>query len=540
VTALREVWQLLTGSRALPVEPTFVGPDNVFASVLGVSELALTSVAASLVAASSLSAARADGRLLPVSLETCHVATAFHSERHARVNGQRAAPGFAPLSRFWPASDGWIRTHANYPWHETRLLSVLGVDADVDAVGAAIAKWDAAELEEAIFAANGCAAKVREPAAWDAHPHGTFIRNLRLLSLDRVGDMPARQKPASRRAMDGVRVLDLTRVIAGPVCTRTLAAHGADVLRIDSPSLPELDSQWIDSTPGKRSASLDFTTDAGRSALERLLDRVDVVVSGYRPGALDPFGLGPVQLAREHPGVILVTLSAWGDRGPWGGRRGFDSLVQAASGIACVEAGDDPQPGVLPAQALDHATGYLAAAATMAALTRQAAEGGTWHARLSLAQTAAWLLRAPRPSAVAAPPTWDPASYVVDLPRGTDVLSLVAPPGMLGGERLEWPSAPPESGADPPEWRSSSMTDVPPTSRLAGQLGYLFEERPEMRIASVDDLVERLNHEDRYSRARAAYPIQTDAFVRAHIDEFPPRITRAMVEEALQRLRSGD
>jgi crotonobetainyl-CoA:carnitine CoA-transferase CaiB-like acyl-CoA transferase len=252
-------------------------------------------------------------------------------------------------------------------------------------------------------------------------------------------------------------VLDLTRVIAGPVCTRTLAAHGADVLRIDSPGLPELEQQSIDSNPGKRSAFVDFASSTGRAVLDHLLADADVVVIGYRPGALSRFGLSPAALADSHPGVVVVTLCAWGEEMPWGGRRGFDSLVQAASGIARVEARGGDDPGVLPSQALDHATGYLAAAAVLCALARQAREGGSWYARLSLAHTAAWLLRASRShgaSRVAA--DVDVSEYVVDLGRGGDVVSLVAPPGMLGARALVWPGPPPELGADAPEWRTSS------------------------------------------------------------------------------------
>ena len=242
------------------------------------------------------------------------------------------------------------------------------------------------------------------------------------------------------------------------MCTRTLAAHGADVLRLDSPNLPELEQQWTDSNPGKRSAHVDFATSEGRATLDRLLDTADVVVAGYRPGALERFGLAPDQLSRRDRDVVLVTLCAWADRGPWAERRGFDSLVQAASGIARFEAGERSEPGVLPAQALDHATGYLAAAAAMIGLVRQMTDGGTWHARLSLAQTAARLLRMPRTDsgASSAGSDGDVEPYLVQMPRGSDMVILVAPPGRLGERRLAWPSAPPAPGADAPEWRRIS------------------------------------------------------------------------------------
>ncbi|MYR64088.1 hypothetical protein GTY54_50435, partial [Streptomyces sp. SID625] len=171
----------------------------------------------------------------------------------------------------------------------------------------------------------------------------------------------------------GVRVLDLTRVIAGPVATRTLALLGADVLRVDPPHLPELADQHADTGFGKRSAALDPATD--RAAFEELLAGADVVVTGYRPGALDRFGLSPEALAERRPALVVAELSAWGAYGPWARRRGFDSLVQVATGIAAVEGGDG-RPGALPAQALDHGTGYLLAAAVLRALTEQSHDGG--------------------------------------------------------------------------------------------------------------------------------------------------------------------
>lgn len=249
-------------------------------------------------------------------------------------------------------------------------------------------------------------------------------------------------------------MLDLTRVIAGPVATRTLAAHGADVLRLDAPQRPELPAQAWDTLSGKRSALLDLGADPGR--LEELLAGADAVVTGYRPGALDRFGLAPEALAQRHPGLVIVTLSAWGHDGPWGARRGFDSLVQAACGIALTEgtapvSGAAPVPGALPAQVLDHATGYLAAAATLLALRRQRREGGTHLARLALVATAGWLQALPRtdPEPV---PAVDPAPHLVTVAAPDGRLTLVAPPGTVGGRPLSWPPPPPAYGAAAPEW----------------------------------------------------------------------------------------
>ena len=251
----------------------------------------------------------------------------------------------------------------------------------LDDAPAAIAGREAVELETTLHAAGGVAAAVRTAARWRAvaGPPPPLVERREL-------------GPAAPRPVRRLRVLDLTRVIAGPVATRTLAAHGADVLRLDAPHLPEIPLQAWDMLPGKRSALVDL---GDAEARERLLAEADVVVTGYRPGALDRFGLAPEALAERYPGLVVVTLSAWGHEGPWSTRRGFDSLVQAACGIA-VDEGKPDAPGALPAQVLDHATGYLAAAGALLAVEQQRRGGGSHHVRFSLAGTAAWLQSLPR------------------------------------------------------------------------------------------------------------------------------------------------
>jgi crotonobetainyl-CoA:carnitine CoA-transferase CaiB-like acyl-CoA transferase len=266
------------------------------------------------------------------------------------------------------------------------------------------------------------------------------VARLPLLALTRVADGPPRDV-----ALAGLRVLDLTRVIAGPVAGRTLASHGADVLRLDGPRLPEDPAGLLETGPGKRHAVVDLASRSGRATAEELLAGADVVVQGYRPGALDAFGLDPAGLAERHPHLAVVRLRAWGEGGPWAGRRGFDSLVQAASGIADALATGDG-PGVLPAQALDHGTGHLAAAA-LRALSRRRAEGGVWSAELSLAQTAHALLAA-GPAPPEPPGDDDPARYLVELPSPGGPVTLVAPPGSP-----VWRTGPVPAGHDRPEWR---------------------------------------------------------------------------------------
>jgi hypothetical protein len=397
-----------------------------------VSGLALGSVAAQLLAANELT-----GACGGVHLDARHVGVAFRSERFVRLEGRSVGLGFAPLSRFWRTADGWLRLHGNYPHHRDAVLGVLGEDVE-----RAAATWRAEDLEAAVVDAGGAAAAVRTPEQWRAHPQGIAAAELPLLSLRRSVDGPLR-----RRELRGLRVLDLTRVIAGPVATRTLASHGADVLRIDGPRIPEDPDALLDTGSGKRHVTMDFTTPGGRRTVDALLSGADVVVQGYRPGALDAFGLAPEALAERHPHLVVVRLSAWGSTGPWRGRRGFDSLVQAATGIA-LRAGSAQAPGTLPVQALDHATGHLAAAVVLGALARQREEGGGWYGELSLAQTAHWLLAAPaepRDDGVEV----DATPYLQELPSARGTVGVVAPPGSP-----PWTAAADLSPTAAPQWRS--------------------------------------------------------------------------------------
>uniref|UniRef100_UPI001968ADBD CoA transferase n=1 Tax=Streptomyces scabiei TaxID=1930 RepID=UPI001968ADBD len=259
----------------------------------------------------------------------------------------------------------------------------------------------------------------------------------------------------------GLRVLDLTRVIAGPVAGRALALLGADVLRVDPPGLPEIPDQHTDTGSGKRSALLDLGRAADRRAFEELLAAADVVLTGYRPGALDRFGLSPHALAARRPGLVVAQLSAWGAYGPWAGRRGFDSLVQVATGIAAIE-GTREQPGALPAQALDHGTGYLLAAAVLRALTEQAEQGYGRVLRLSLARTAAWLTGGIGQTAEAdAEAATDrdegvaydgPEAWLAERDSPLGRLRYALPPLSFEGGPGDWARPPGPWGADEPRW----------------------------------------------------------------------------------------
>ena len=288
-----------------------------------------------------------------------------------------------------------MRLHTNFPHHRDGILKLLGCANTRDAVAAALKNWHAEQFETAATAAGMVVAAVRNFAEWDAHPHAAVIAAQPLMQIERIGDAPPTLlPPAGPRPLSGIRVLDLTRVLAGPVCGRTLAAHGADVLRITGGHLPSLGQGEIDVGRGKLQAALDLRDPGDQDRLRALVARADIFSQGYRPGTIAARGFAPEALAAINPGIVCVSLSAYGWTGPWGGKRGFDSLVQAATGINMAEAeafGTPEAPRPLPCQAIDHATGYLMALGAQACLLRRAVEGGSWHVRVSLARTGHWL-----------------------------------------------------------------------------------------------------------------------------------------------------
>lgn len=513
-------WALLGGEAELLERVSRVRRPELLPARLPVLELAYSTVAACSLAAAELSARRRGETDVPaVRIDDGAVATAFTSERRLLVD-DRAPAAFAPLSRFWPTADGWVRTHANYPHHRARLLAALGVPDDaadtaghstaggtdgralVDRVAAELGQREADEVETSVCAAGGLAVAVRDPSVWARHPQGVLAAGRPLIGTARLDQAPPLPLPALEPAghgpLHGVRVLDLTRVIAGPVATRTLALLGADVLRLDAPQLRELPAAHADTGFGKRSAPLDLSSRAGQATFEELLAAADVVVTGYRPGSLDRFGLAPESLAGRRPGIVVGQLSAWGAYGPWHRRRGFDSLVQAASGIAVAEsrhgelggvggefdahgnpdgspggpADPDNQvdgaagvPGALPAQALDHGTGYLLAAAVIRSLTEQRRGNcGSRLVRVALTQTASWLLNGltaepagerPHPRSTSDPDGVDqtPDAWLTETDGPLGRLRHALPPVRYDGSPLNWAAPPSPYGHDAPVWR---------------------------------------------------------------------------------------
>ncbi len=371
-----------------------------------------------------------------------------------RPVGWIAPSPWDPIAGDYEASDGWIRLHTNAAHHRDAALRVLGVDGTPAEVARAVRLWEADQLEAEVVAAGGCAARMRRPDEWRTHPQGAAVAAEPLVARGSTGedDADSLWRPTLERPLAGLRVLDMTRVLAGPVATRLLAGLGATVLRIDPFGWDEA-GILHDMTLGKRLARIDAADPHERERLHRKVSEADVVVHGYRPGALEGLGLGAEERAELRPGLVDVSLDAYGFTGPWAGRRGFDSLVQMSTGIADAGmravAADRPTP--LPVQALDHATGYLMAAAVLAGLRDRVTTGAGSAHRLSLARTALELEGArglPRAAIVRRP---EPEDGELMQTQWGPVRVLPAPLE-LPGVRIAWERPPRPLGSDDPSW----------------------------------------------------------------------------------------
>jgi crotonobetainyl-CoA:carnitine CoA-transferase CaiB-like acyl-CoA transferase len=381
--------------RARTVEFTG-GTDPILPTPFRIGETAAASLAATGLAAADLWELRT-GRRQEVAVDVRQATASLRSGHYLKMEKAQVSHERNPVMGMYPAKNGrWSYIHANFPNHRAAALKVLGVPEDKEAVRQAVAKWDALELEEAIIAAKGAGGMVRSMAEWAQHPQAAAIASQPLMEIVKIGDSPPEKFPDGDRPLSGIRVLDLTRVLAGPTCARTLAEHGADVLKITGPHLPNIGYQEFDTGHGKLSAHLDLRQPQDLATLKGLVREADVFSQGYRPGTLGDRGLSPEELAKLRPGLVYVSLCAFSHVGPWASRRGFDTVVQNVSGITMRQGelfpGAEPGPQFYPVSAIDYLTGYLMAFGAMVALARRAREGGSWLVRISLAQTGRWLV----------------------------------------------------------------------------------------------------------------------------------------------------
>lgn len=428
-------------------------PRRWWGGPLDVEGLALSSVQLALGAAQRLGHLRGWTGELSTSADL--VGPSFDSQRLLRIDGRATEP-FAPLSGFFPTADGWVRLHGNYPHHAAAIRAALDIDRGTHegepaqdlrtAVADRLTSWRSTDVESAVRAHGGAAAAYRTAGQWWASPMAAVATEPWIHQEPGDGTGSGPLPDGGPLPLSGVRVLDLTRVIAGPTGTRLLAQLGADVLRLDPPHRPELLDQHLDTGFGKRSAVADLRDPAQHATVHGLLADGDVLLTGYRPGALRAFGLATDQVRARHPHLAAVSVCAWGWTGPWSGERGFDSLVQVATGIAHRYA-DGGRPGALPVQALDHATGYGMAAAVCDLLAQREHAGGG-SARLSLASTAHRLLAAPPSDA----PIGEISPRMVTTRSAHGLLEHVAGPVLLDGALLPHAGPPGEYGAADLAW----------------------------------------------------------------------------------------
>jgi crotonobetainyl-CoA:carnitine CoA-transferase CaiB-like acyl-CoA transferase len=409
------------------------GTDPILPTPFRIGETSAAALAAVGLAVSDLWELRT-GRLQEVAVDTRQATASLRSGHYMKLDGKPVPTDRNTVMGVYPARNGrWSYLHCNFPNHREAALEVLGVSEDREAVRKAVAGWDALELEEAIIAAKGAGGMVRTVDEWAKHPQAAAIASLPLMEIVKIGASPPEPLPAGDRPLSGIRVLDLTRVLAGPTGARTLAEHGADVLKITAAHLPNIGYQEYDTGHGKLSANLDLRQAKDLETLRGLIRDGDVFSQGYRPGTLGDRGLSPEMLAQLRPGIVYVTLCAFGHVGPWASRRGFDTVVQTVSGITSRQGelfpGAEPGPQFYPVSAIDYLTGYLMAFGAMVALARRAREGGSWLVRISLAQTGRWLVgrgEVPEPELEDVPSEFAP----VELERWT--MTSDTPMGQLG------------------------------------------------------------------------------------------------------------
>lgn len=485
--AVQQQWHAagLPGGPAIDAQALQLGGDGSgYPSSFAVDVAASASVAAATLAAAQLGSLR--------SGSGCALACATVQVPHAlaETTGYFTLDGvqpdlWSPISGLYPCGaavgrPGWVRIHANFDHHRDGALQLLGLpigeSTSKQAVAQALDAWDAIDFETQAAEHGLVVAAARTPQEWAAHPQSAAVAAqplVQITQLDAGQPAPPRAWPGLQGAgpLSGIQVLDLTRILSGPVAARTLAAHGAEVLMINGPGLPNIGA-IADLSRGKRSALLDLKSAAGKAQFASLLDGAHVLLQGYHPGSLDALGFGPQQAAQWRPGIVYASLSAYGRSGPWADRRGFDSLVQTASGINWAEGqafegiaggiagGRSSGLRALPMQILDYAAGFWLAFGIQAALYRQATQGGSWHVQVSLAHTAQWLRElGQRPvlpqglgDTTEAGLAARMAPYLQTLASGFGTLTAVRHSGVLGGVAMPWRylSMPPGSAA--PQW----------------------------------------------------------------------------------------
>jgi crotonobetainyl-CoA:carnitine CoA-transferase CaiB-like acyl-CoA transferase len=454
---LADLWTSAGGDLAALDAVTLTGEEPQLPSSFRVAAAAQASIAAAGLAAAQAWKLRS-GQSQNVAVDMRHAVVECRSERYLRVDCKPPPPAWDAIAGIYKTRDErFVRLHTNFRHHRDAVCKVLDCKPERDEVQAALMQWDGEAFETAAYAGGAVVALMRSHDEWLALPHAKALAALPPISIEKIGEAEPRPWPAGDRPLAGLRVLDLSRVIAGPVAGRTLAVHGADVLLISGPDLPAIPWLTIDTGRGKLTSFVELKSEQGRGVLRNLLAPADIFSQGYRPRALASLGFSPEDAARISPGIVHVSLSAYGHAGPWAERRGFDSLVQTSTGFNHAEgqAARVDGPKELPAQMLDHATGYLMAFGAMMARARQSREGGSWHVRVSLAQTGRWLWNLGRvvDGCKAEDLKADAVSpFVEEVPSGFGPLRAVSHSALLSKTPASWARPAMPLGSHPPQW----------------------------------------------------------------------------------------
>jgi crotonobetainyl-CoA:carnitine CoA-transferase CaiB-like acyl-CoA transferase len=454
---LADLWRLAGGAPSALDAVTLTGSEQLLPSSFRMAAAAQVTIAAAGLAAAENWKLRS-GQAQQVAVDALHAVVECRSERYLRVEGKPPPPAWDPTAGVYRTRDGrYVRLHTNFAHHREAVCKVLACEAEREKIQAALMGWDGEAFESAANDGGAAVSMMRSGEEWSATLHAKALAQLPVLTIEKIGEAPPRAWSAGDRPLSGVRVLDLSRVIAAPVAGRTLAVHGADVLLVYGPNLPAINWLTIDTGRGKLSTFIELKSEQGRAQLRELLAQADIFSQGYRPQAIAALGFSPEEAARLSPGIVYVTLSAYGHAGPWAGRRGFDSLVQTSTGFNHAEgvAAGVEGPKELPAQMLDHATGYLMAFGAMMAKARQAREGGSWHVRVSLAQTARWLWNLGRVADGFAQPEVKAdaaAPFMEDVASGFGALRAVRHSAILSKTPAFWARPAVPLGTHKPEW----------------------------------------------------------------------------------------
>ncbi|MEV0261215.1 CoA transferase [Streptomyces sp. NPDC050617] len=468
--AFDELMAIRGGERPAPGEVTTTGSDPLFVSPFRIGRTLADALAARAVAAADLWEMRT-GRRQRIEVDVrAAAATALGGEDMTLVRDASGAyepipvspdvEHMASLTQPWrTADDRWFVPHFNLPHLERRVLDVLGCEAAPESVEAAVRKWKADDLDEAIAAAGACGGTVRTAREWLDHPQGAYLAARPVVEITKIGDSDPEPLPAGDAPLAGVRVLDLTRILAGPTAALSMAEHGADVLMVTAPHLPQVEPFVRDTSHGKRSAYLDFTRPDEAARLRGLAAESDVFIEGYRPHRLEAHGFGPADLAALRPGMVHVSVNCFGSGGPFGDRAGWDQVAQAVTGVCDVQgaATGAGRPQLTPVFLCDFLTGFLGSYGAMLALARRAREGGTYHVGVSLCRSAMFLQQQGLTSGFEnAPGKLEPAEFeryaVADDATAYGDLKSLGPVIRMSETPPRWSGTTPRLGSSRPEW----------------------------------------------------------------------------------------